>query len=76
VRCLDTDIVDDETVEAAMTHAVLQWNYDVPEPDRVVYKGCESECQEFLLLMFDKEPGNIDGMVVTEFQLAMMRRGL
>lgn len=76
MRCLDTDIVDDETVEAAMTHAVLQWNYDVPEPDRVVYRGCESECQEFLLLMFDKEPDNIDGMVVTEFQLAMIRRGL
>jgi len=26
--------------------------------------------------MFDKEPDNIDGMVVTEFQLAMIRRGL
>ncbi len=51
-----------------MTHAVLKWDYDVPEPDRVVYKGCESECQEFLLLMFDKEPDNRDGMVVTECQ--------
>lgn len=59
-----------------MTHVVLQWDWDVPEPDRAVFRGSDSECQEFLLLMFDKEPDNIDGMVVTEFQLAMMRRGL
>ena len=74
MRCLDTDIVDYETVEETMTHVVLQWDWDVPEPDRVVFRGSDSECQEYFLTMLKSTPDNIDGMVVSEFAWALMRR--
>ena len=74
MRCLDTDIVDYETVEETMTHVVLQWDWDVPEPDRVVFRGSDSECQDYFLTMLDTTSDNIDGMVVSEFAWALMRR--
>lgn len=57
-----------------MTHVVLQWDWDVPEPDRVLFRGSDSECQEYFLTMLDSTPDNIDGMVVSEFAWALMRR--
>ena len=50
--------------------ALLQWDFNVPDSERITFEGTEQECQQKFQFMLKNSPDNIDGFVFTPRQAA------
>lgn len=50
--------------------ALLQWDFNVPDSERIAFEGTGQQCKYKFKLMLKNTPNNIGGIVFTPLQAA------